>query len=310
MKKQFFNKSLKFFKEHKIQNKKIILAVSGGLDSAVLLDLFKELSAPNQLKLYVIHIHHGLSPKKQIQNYRKKTKEFVKKLSQFHGLEFLSPSQPKTFLKNEEDLRNFRHQHLKKFLKQKQAHAIALAHNKNDLLETRLIHLIRGCGFKGLNSMPIWESPYLRPLLLWTRLEIETYARQNQLKWLEDPSNKDNRPLRNWIRNQWLPELENKREGAIKSLARSLDSLISTQNEDLDPAAVNSKGIKRKLFMEMPLWEQKRILAFYMRKLQLSNYGQSHIEEILKQTERTEKQFSIKVLKKTWLFTRNYIIAK
>ena len=62
--------------------------------------------------------------------------------------------------------------------------------------------------------------------------------------------------------------------------------------------------------MEMPLKEQKRVLAFYMRKLKLSNYGQSHIQEILKQTERPEKKFSIKLLKKTWTFTQDLISVR
>ena len=88
MKQKFFNKSLKFFKNHKIQNKKIILAVSGGLDSVVLLKLLKELSSPCKLKLYPVYIHHGQSDKKAIQNYRDKAQKFVSRLCQSYELEF------------------------------------------------------------------------------------------------------------------------------------------------------------------------------------------------------------------------------
>ena len=314
MKKYFFNKTLKLFKDYKIQNKKVILGVSGGLDSVVLLDLLKELSGPCQLQLYSAHIHHGPSSKKNLQNYRDKAKKFVKQLSLSYDLEFLCPPQTKKILKSEEDFRNLRHSHLKKFLKQKKGDFIALAHNKNDLLETRLIQLIRGCGEKGLKALSAHNPPYLRPLLFWTRRDIQNYAEQKKLKWLDDPSNKDNHYLRNWIRNNWLANLESKRSGSIKSLSRSLEvlSLCEGQNKDKNLCflAVSSKGIKRKLLMEWPLKEQKRVLAFYMRQKGLSHYGQSHIEEILKQAERAQKEFSVPILKKTWFFTLDYIYAK
>ena len=312
MKKYFFNKTLAFFKDYKIQDKKIILGVSGGLDSIVLLDLLKELSAPCRLQLYIAHIHHGPSSTQSLKKHRDKAKKFVKRLSLSYGLDFLCPPQSKKKLKSEEDFRGFRHSRLKKILTQKKGDLIALAHNKNDLLETRLIHLIRGCGEKGLKSLSARNPPYLRPLLFWTRREIQAYAEQKKLKWLDDPSNKDNHYLRNWIRNRWLIDLESKRSGSIKSLARSLEALspFEEKPEGQSSCFLSSKGIKRKRLIELPLKEQKRVLAFYMRKIGLSHYGQSHIEEILKQAERAEKEFSAQILKKTWVFTLDRIFAK
>lgn len=310
MKQVFFNQTLKFFKDHKLQNKTVIIAVSGGLDSVVLLDLLKELSKPCKLKLYPVYVHHGSSPLKKIENYRNKAQKFVQRLSKFYNLECICSEPAKKFLKSESDLRDFRHQYLKKVLKQKKAHIIALAHNKNDFLETQLLQLIRGCGEKGLKPLEKYNPPYLRPLLFWTRSEIQKYAKQKKLKFLKDPSNKDNYYLRNWIRNKWLPLLENKRAGSVKSLSRSLESLCPPQTTELYLKAITPTGINRQLLMEMPVREQKRILALYMRKLNLSNYGQSHIEEILKQTERTDRQFSIKILKKIWLFTTDRISVK
>lgn len=310
MKKKFFNFGLNFFKEHKLTNSRIIAAVSGGLDSVVLLDLLNELSRPCQLTIWTAYIHHGSSSKKSIQNYRDKAEKLVRQISLSHSLEFICSPQAKKILKNEEELRKFRHHSLKRLLKQKQADWIALAHNKNDLLETRLIQLIRGCGPEGLKSMRAYDPPFLRPLLEWSRSDIQKYARQKKLLWQEDPSNRDNQPLRNWIRNQWLPQLENKRAGANQSLARSLQSLCHSETKGPLQKILNSKGIKRRLFMELPVQDQKRLLAFYMRSLRLSNYGQSHISEILKLSERKEKNFSAKILKKTWFFSPEYIHAK
>ncbi|MCY4321551.1 MAG: tRNA lysidine(34) synthetase TilS [Bdellovibrionaceae bacterium] len=307
MKSHFFNKSLKLFKEYKIQNKKIIIGVSGGLDSIVLLDLLKELSSPCQLKLYIIYIHHGDSHQNKIKNYRDKAKKLVLSVSQKKELEFLSPKTENQLLKSEEEFRKLRHTQFKKALKSKQADIISLAHNQQDLLETRLIQLIRGCGLQGLESMSYYDNLYLRPLIFFTRKQIYDYALKEKLKWLEDPSNKDNKFLRNWIRNKWLKDLENKRLGAVKTLSRSLEVLIP-QKYNLDMEIyINSKGIKRKFLIELSLKDQKRVLAFYMRKFFLRGYGHSHITEILKHNERAKKTFSIELLKKTWIFTKDYI---
>ena len=310
MKTYFFNKTLSFFKDHKIQNKAIIMGVSGGLDSIVLLDLLKELSSVCRLKLYVVHIHHGKALKTNIQTYRDKTKKLVLKLCKDYQLEFISPKIPTKVLKSEEEFRKLRHNHFTKILKQKKADLIALAHKQEDLLETRLIQLIRGCGFQGLKGMSSYEPPYLRPLLFWTKEEIKSYAKQKNLKWLEDPSNRDNRFLRNWIRNKWLMELERKRAGSVKAFSRSLDTICLNKAENFIFKTIDaSKGINRKLLTELSLTDQKRVLASYMRQLNLSNYGQSHIQEILKHNERIQKKLSLKILKKTWIFTNNYIKA-
>jgi len=313
MKKNFFNKSLQFVKEHKLKKKKIIVAVSGGLDSVVMLDLLKELSLPCDLKLYVTYIHHGPSLKTVISNYRNKARLFVEQLALSYKLDFLCPPLSKKILKNEKELREFRHKNLNKLLKQKKADIIALAHNKNDQLETQLLQLIRGCAWEGLKSMPFWQKPYWRPLKKWSRKEIQSYAEQNKLQWREDPSNKNHQHFRNWVRNKWLPLLETKRKGSVKSLSRSLETLSYSENSEKKDSLKNfidSRGIKKRAFMELPLQEQKRLLAFYMRKLKLSNYGQSHMGEILKLAERKEKNFSTRILKKTWVFSSKYIQCK
>ena len=80
MKTYFFNKTLSFLQDHKVQNKAIIMGVSGGLGFIVLLDLLKELSSVCRLKLYVFHIHHGKALKTNIQTYWAEIKKRVLKL--------------------------------------------------------------------------------------------------------------------------------------------------------------------------------------------------------------------------------------
>ena len=370
-----FHETLKSFKKLSIQHKKMIVGVSGGLDSMVLMRLLQELSSVCKLEFLISYIHHGLANDKKTQDYRDKAYKLISQTCEKNNFLFFS-SKSKKRLKSEEAFRNFRHREFKKLLKQEKADLIVLAHNQNDLLETRLINLIRGSGRQGLNSMKFYQAPYLRPLLNFSREEIKKYCKTCKLNFLEDPSNKDNSYLRNWIRNKWLKDLEKKRSGSLKSLARSLELLSdtsasksynshsvrnfhekrnlpthnnknkgdligkseagkrnnnkeTTRTDDTKIKAeekiiaekgisvrkeitklVTSKGINRKFFLELSLEDQKRILASYMRRLKFSNYGQSHIQELIKHNKRTEKNFQIKLLKKTWVFTEDQITIK
>ena len=306
-----FHKTLKLFKSEGIKNVKILVGVSGGLDSVVLLHILQEISGPQKLKLWGVHIHHGISTDSLTEAYRKKAKDFTIKTCSSLSLPCLSPSPSKKLLKSEAEFREFRHFLFKQFLKEKKADWVALAHNSDDLLETRLLHLIRGCGEEGIKAMQNLSPPLLRPLLCVSKEEIRDYAMQNKLKWLEDPTNSKDQFLRNWLRNKWLPELEKKRPGSRSRLAHSLSSiaslLIQEKNEEFFFSLISDKGLRRDLFNECSLSEQRRALAFYMRKQGLKNYGKSHIEEILKNLERKQKGFSLKLLKKTWKITNKYL---
>jgi len=308
-KNKFFFQTLTFFQDNEIENKKMIVGVSSGIDSMVLIDLLKKLRPICKLKLYVSYIHHGLSNEKKITHYRNQAEKFISDFCKTENLSFLKKTAPLEQKSSEEAFRNFRHSQFKHFLKQKKADFIVLAHNENDLLETRLINLIRGCGKKGLQSMPSYDKPYLRPLLSFSRQDIEHYAKIKKINFIEDPSNKDNSYLRNWIRKEWLKKLEKKRKGSLKALARSLEALSGLKEEKL-PLPITSKGIQRQFFLELNKKEQKRVLASYMRQLNLSNYGQSHMEELLKNNERKQKQFTIKLLKRNWFFSPDYITCK
>jgi len=115
-----------------------------------------------------------------------------------------------------------------------------LAHHQNDQAETVLLQLLRGAGVAGLSSMP--ESRVLatsaeqassitlwRPLLRLSREELEAYAREHRLKWIEDPSNQSSKYRRNAIRKSVLPKLETIQPGASANLARSAELLAQAQ---------------------------------------------------------------------------------
>jgi tRNA(Ile)-lysidine synthase len=115
-----------------------------------------------------------------------------------------------------------------------------LAHHQNDQAETVLLQLMRGAGVAGLSGMPERRSlasstgqasgiTLWRPLLRLRREELEAYAREHQLKWIEDPSNRSSKYRRNAVRKSILPKLESIQPGATANLARSAEVLAQAQ---------------------------------------------------------------------------------
>ncbi len=297
-----FHKTLKQLKSHNIQNKKLLLAVSGGLDSISLLDLMAETSKTLKLKLNIAHVHHG----KIKSPYRNQTQIFIHCLAEGLNIPFFSNTPSLRHKNSEGELRKIRWIHLQKWIQQSQSHYLALAHNSDDLLETRLIRLIRGTGKDGLQAMQFVKKPILRPLLFFTRREIENYALSRNLQWIKDPSNTQIKTLRNWLRLRWLKPLEQKQKGAVKNLALSLEKLIQTEEEE-DSAVLSPQGLDVRKLLELPLFSQKKWTARYMRKENLKNYSTNHIQEVLKHLHHTSKKKEIRLLGKTWVFTPSCI---
>lgn len=295
-----FHKTLQQLKAHNIKNKKILLAVSGGVDSITLLDLMTEMSSPLKLQLSIAHVHHGNTSSP----YRNQTQIFVEGLAEGLNTPFFSNPSNNKYKFSEGELRKIRYKYLDQWMKKSQSDYLALAHTSDDLLETRLIRLIRGTGQNGLQAMQFLNKPLLRPLLFFTKKEIKQYALFRKLQWIEDPTNIHTKTLRNWIRHKWLKELEQKQTGGVKNLALSLERVSKTMEKE-DSSILVPQGLNRKKMMELSLWNQKKWIAKYMRKSQLKNYSESHIQELLKYLKYKNKK--IRLLGKTWIFTPSYI---
>lgn len=293
-----------------MEGKALLVAVSGGVDSCVLLHLLFRMSSSLRLKLFGVYIHHGESDKISLNQYRDQAGVFVKSLCSGYNIPFLFSKSKKTLV-SEKDMREFRLSCFQEFLAETKAHWIALGHNSGDVLETRLINLIRGCGREGLKSMGFAEPPLLRPLAFSSREDIKDYAQKNKLKWLEDPSNKDTIFLRNWLRIRWLPLLEEKRPHSLATLSRSL-SLIGEDSSfgfSFD-TYISKEGVKRDSLLELGPFRQREVLAWYMRKKSLSGYGLSHIQELQKHINRSQKTCTLRLLKRTWHITPGLVFVE
>jgi tRNA(Ile)-lysidine synthase len=278
----------------RLRGQKILIACSGGLDSVTLVDVLVKLAPRLQLNLAIAHIHHGRSNSPEVTHARSAARDATRRLAKLRGLPFYSREAAFDLtLSSEADLRKFRRQALDEILSGERLpfDRVALAHHVDDLFETRLMRLIRGTGAPGLRAMSAFDEKTVRPFLAHRRSEILAFAKQNDLQWLEDPSNKDDVFFRNWIRNNWLPLLEKKRPGAARAFARSLDLL--TESIFVSPAETrfeNSRGdrLVRRDFHQLSGEEKREQLASLSRIHGLRDFGKSKIIEVLKRLDCLE----------------------
>jgi tRNA(Ile)-lysidine synthase len=181
---------------------KYIIAVSGGVDSVVLLDLLanSKLQTPNS-KLIVAHFDHG------IRDGSSKDAEFVEKLAKKYDLKFELGKGNLGSEASEALARDKRYGFLRTIQNKTLANAIITAHHQDDAIETSIINLLRGTGRRGLTSLKTRDD-IIRPLLGFTKKQLIKYATEHNLKWREDPTNKDTKYLRNKVRQEIVPKMD------------------------------------------------------------------------------------------------------
>jgi tRNA(Ile)-lysidine synthase len=196
---------------------RIAVALSGGVDSVVLLDALHSLRESEKFSLSALHVNHGLQPDSP------RWAEFCAGLCAARDVPFTAATlavkaAPRQSL--EAAARAARYA----ALLAAEADVVALAHHADDQAETFLLQALRGAGPHGLAGMPAWrdDSPALwRPFLGLTRRELQAYALARALAWVDDPSNADVALRRNLLRHEVLPRLEASFPGARETLARS-----------------------------------------------------------------------------------------
>lgn len=198
---------LKFLKEKKLLKKgdKVLLAVSGGIDSMVMAHLFKSIG----IETGIAHCNFCLRGSES-----EGDEEFVKQFSIKHGIPFFSirfDTMQYARLKKisiEMAARELRYEWFGKISNENGYDAIAIAHNMNDNAETLLLNLSRGTGIAGLTGLKASSGRIIRPLLFATRSQIEEYGRINNIDYREDRTNSDIKYTRNKIRHFIIPVLK------------------------------------------------------------------------------------------------------
>ncbi len=219
-----------------IRSTRLLVAVSGGRDSCVLLDLLQGCAAELELELVVAHVHHGLRGADADLDAG-----HVEALARAGGLAFrllsvdpesatrIGPSRVRPTL--EEAARDLRRAALVAFAEETGCRTIATAHHAGDQAETLLLRILRGTGPDGLAGMAprSEDGRWLRPLLTVEPAAIAAWAKARALVWREDASNDDRRFSRNRLRHELLPGLIS---GFNPQLLRALGQLAEAARED------------------------------------------------------------------------------
>jgi tRNA(Ile)-lysidine synthase len=253
---------------------RVAVAVSGGLDSVVLLDLLRATAGWHRGALSVVTVDHGTRPGAAADA------AFVLALARRAGIPALSIALGLAADASEDACRRARYRAFDAL----RVDRVALAHHRDDQAETVLLHLLRGTGTAGLGGMPRRRGRYVRPLLGIPRADLAAWARARGLSWREDPTNAAPRFLRNRLRHQVLPLLESLRPGAGAAIARAAEhaahdeALLSEQARALAPGP---DGFERDALLAAP-----RPLARRALLAALPGARATHLDAILATARR------------------------
>lgn len=237
---------IKFHLFQKLQippHARILVAVSGGMDSVALLHLLKILD----FTIAVSHVNFQLRGDESNSD-----ETFVKELAAQYGIPFYSKCFDTKSFADKEGIstqmaaRNLRYEWFEQLATQHQWDFIATAHHLDDQIETFFINLLRGTGLSGLKGIPAKSGLIIRPLLPFYRSEIEEYVKTRRLDYREDSSNFKTDYLRNRIRHQLLPLLDEMQPSFRKVMAGNLDHLMAAENFFREAIAEHTKGMLRK----------------------------------------------------------------
>lgn len=241
-------------------NDKIVLGVSGGPDSLFMLDVLNKLKEKLQFKIVVAHINHMI--RKEAAEEEQFVKEFCKKIN----VEFYSKRIEVVKYANnnkiglEEAGRKIRYEFFDEVARATNSNKIAIAHNKNDKVETILMNLLRGSGVTGLQGIqPIKDNKIIRPIIEIERRNIEKYCKENNLEPRIDISNFDNTYTRNKIRNVVIPYIKEEFNPNFVETITRLSEVITEENKFL-------KNITEEIYSKILIKKTQTEIALDLKK--------------------------------------------
>jgi tRNA(Ile)-lysidine synthase len=251
------------------KNQKVLLAISGGIDSMVLLHLFEK----SGFEYGVVHCNFKLRDKESDGD-----ETFVREKVLQYGVPFYCTSfetAEYAGLKGisiEMAARELRYEYFERIRKQNGFEYIGTAHHQDDVLETFFLNLSRKTGIKGLTGIKNKAGKLIRPLLFANRNEIEQFAVQNYIEYREDSSNNEVVFQRNFIRHKILPLFDELNPAFKKNMLASIDNLKEAEN-------VYTFFLNKE--KDMVLSSEKNGLAINIRSLKKSAFPKTLLLEIL-----------------------------
>lgn len=263
----------------------LIVAYSGGLDSTCLLHLAHSLCASDTRQLRALHINHGL------QDVAGDWQQHCEQQCASLQIELACYAVELPDGASEDEARQARYGVFESQIRSDET--LLLAHHLDDQLETLLLRLMRGAGLAGLGGMPerrvLGQGQLLRPWLSLGRAELQRYAGEHELEWIEDVSNAGTAFDRNFCRQEILPRLERRwpgyRDSWSKSqslLAESAELLTDLAHIDLARlGAVAMQGLDLQKLALLSLPRQRNVLRLWLTELGLSAPGWQQMRQLL-----------------------------
>ncbi len=262
-----------------LKSGKYIVAVSGGVDSVVLLDML--VKQPG-VELIVAHFDHG------IRGDSSEDRKFVANLSQKYELPFEYAEGNLGASSSEDKARQARYEFLRRICKKYRADAIVTAHHQDDVIETMFINLLRGTKQKGLVSLANTED-IVRPLLNTAKTDIKAYAQKNNLQWREDSTNNDEKYLRNWVRNNVVTKLEHEQRQSLLNINSSTRKNTEELEHLLENMGAEKPKLDRKIILQLSHDSAKEYIAHWLRSQHQNDFDAKTIERIVLGAKTLEK---------------------
>ncbi len=292
---------------HAVRDARVCVALSGGMDSAVLLALLHELGPRHRLELTAIHVNHALSPNAD------RWESFCRSLCMKLGLA-LSVAKVAIPRDSGMGLEAAAREARYAVFSGQPAEYIALAHHLDDQVETVLIQLLRGAGAGGLSAMPVLRDhasafrnatgpgpALLRPLLDVPRSAISAFARDRNLQWVEDESNADVARDRNFLRRNVLPIIATRFPAYRRTLARAANNLkdavyLADALAQIDAhAAGTANGLKIAVLRALPQPRAVNLLRHLFVRHRLDAPRRRTLQEALRQCLHARDDSQVRV---------------
>lgn len=255
----------------KIKRGKYVVAVSGGVDSVVLLDV---LAKHPDLKLIVAHFDHG------IRQDSSKDREFVAGIAKKYNLSFVYEEGKLGAKASEEQARKARYDFLETVRIKHKADAIITAHHQDDVLETICINILRGTKRKGLSSLTN-TTTLQRPLLEYSKQEILQYAKLHNLQWREDTTNAEHKYLRNKIRHTVIPNLTDDQKHQLITTYKQAKDINKQADALLDGLGAAQEKLAKKLVLATDHQLACEIIAHWLRAQGLPAFDSKIVERLV-----------------------------
>jgi len=278
------------------ETKTFIVAVSGGVDSVVLLHklvrAMEDIPPARAPRYIVAHFDHG------IRQDSSKDAEFVQELAAQYKLHYECGSAQLGAGASEEAARTARYKFLRDMKAKYEAHMIITAHHQDDLIETIILNIIRGTSPRGLS--PMNAPDILRPLINTTKAELLDYAATHELQWREDPSNTDQTYLRNYIRSSMLPKLDIHREQLL-SITKRIADIYQDVDIRLSHLLPKHNLIQRSYFVRFSYGVQREMMRAWLMRNGISVTNRGIIERCVVAAKTLSHGKKIDIDERFWL---------